>query len=137
MRCRPQITPLADICAGPICTKNLDQRRDKPLLGPVMDLWQTHHRSADIRITESKKRYKAPKADRVRNTADSDKWQSIEVLEPVLTDFVWEEEGVKNGGFRIAVKHSSLSVMMTYPKCGFLMSRLLLSDAGWLRQTPP
>lgn len=85
----------------------------------------------------STERDKVPKPDSVRNTVTSDTPQSIGVLEPVLTDFVLGEEGLKNGGFRIAVKHSSLSVMMTYPKCGFLMSRLLLSDAGWLRQTLP
>lgn len=36
----------------------------------------------------------------MRNTATSDTPQSIGVLEPVLTDFVLEEEGVKNGTFK-------------------------------------
>lgn len=45
MRCRPQITPLVDICSGPICTKNLDQRLDKPLLpghGPAANAPPKH-----------------------------------------------------------------------------------------------
>ena len=47
MRRRPEIASIAHIGTGAVLAERLDQRRDKPLPGPVMDLRQTHDRSTD------------------------------------------------------------------------------------------